>query len=593
MRPSENDIKQLFENLNDITRPALDEKILDACMAELNTADKPRAERYSSWSLFMKKPFTKFAAAAMVFLAVILGVTFLPNSKGPVALASVIDTLKNAACVSYDIRIGKDATVIRDTVLGNIIRREVLGQTVIIDLDQMRMMTLSPETKQAVYINMDGLPEMPKNYIEHLVHILETLRDTKEGSFGELESREIDGRMLDGYLFTYQSTEAEVWIDPETSLPAIITERTGGMEMTCSNFDFTVEPDPALFAMTPPEGYTVIDTQGLIDFKKDATEETFIEGLRFMANLRDGWFPRDISLEGFVQNAEEIGHLVEQKFEGTLAQVQAGMQLGKGLVFLRFYSGKGPWHYAGNGVKLGEANRPIFWYPPKDSDNYHVIFGDLHVEEVTPEDLESVVDKASANAAYSYQLHGTPELVWHQEDLWRVKAGGLVEVTSTLTLRQGPAFIHSIPMALPIEDAELLSATLEGTGVPFQKKSEMEYVFFPDGEQLANGANTLELVWQFPLEKLSPMDGGYTVPLKSMVPVTSYKLTAAIEPDSRYVWSMTPERLEKAIAFSKKLDSDYDALAAGITGQPPLVLFTKMGKAESEFGSCGLAVKPQ
>lgn len=594
MRPAEDRIKRLFEQLNDSTRPELDQRILDACTAELRRQEPAAgAEPYSRWRLIMNHSFTKFTAAAMVFLAVILGVTFFPNSKGPIALASVLDTLKNAACVSYDIQMGKDAVTIHDTVYGQRIRRESMEQTSIIDLEQMRILTLNDKEKQAFYINMDGLPELPKNYIEHLIHILETLQNAEKGQTEALGQRDMDDRVLDGYLFTYQTAEVEIWIDPDTLLPVIITERGPGMEMTCRNFDFSVEPDPTRFEMTPPEGYSVIDTQGMIDFKKDATEEAFIEGLRFLAHLRDGWFPREISIESFMRNAEEIGTLVEQKFEGPLAQAQAGMQLGKGLVFLRVYSGRGPWHYAGNGVKLGQAEKPVFWYPPKDSEAYRVIFGDLHVEQITPEDLDSVVSQSTANSGYSYQLWGKPELIWEQEDLWRVKAGGIVEVTSTLTLKQGPAFIHSIPMTLPIKDAEVLSATLNGIGLPYQQNSATEYVFFPDGEQLANGANTIELVWQFPLESLAPMgDEGYTVPLKTPVPVIRFRISAGIEPGSGYTWTKSGEELEKSIQFSKQMDLEYDSLAAKFTGEPPLVLFKTNGAAASDFGTCGLMIKP-
>ena len=37
------------------------------------------------------------------------------------------------------------------------------------------------------------------------------------------------------------------------------------------------------------------------------------------------------------------------------------------------------WHYAGWGVSLGAADRPIFWHRPKDSKKYRVIYADLSV----------------------------------------------------------------------------------------------------------------------------------------------------------------------------------------------------------------------
>ena len=44
-------------------------------------------------------------------------------------------------------------------------------------------------------------------------------------------------------------------------------------------------------------------------------------------------------------------------------------------------------HYQGDGVKLGDSDTVILWYRPLDSINYHMIYGDLTVKEVAPEDL--------------------------------------------------------------------------------------------------------------------------------------------------------------------------------------------------------------
>ena len=55
--------------------------------------------------------------------------------------------------------------------------------------------------------------------------------------------------------------------------------------------------------------------------------------------------------------------------------------------FIGIISLQGKWIYGGRGVRVGEADTPIFWYRPKESETYHVIYGDLHVENVDPEDL--------------------------------------------------------------------------------------------------------------------------------------------------------------------------------------------------------------
>jgi hypothetical protein len=38
-------------------------------------------------------------------------------------------------------------------------------------------------------------------------------------------------------------------------------------------------------------------------------------------------------------------------------------------------------HYAGKGVKFGTADKPIFWYRPKNAKNYRVIYADLSVRD--------------------------------------------------------------------------------------------------------------------------------------------------------------------------------------------------------------------
>jgi len=38
-------------------------------------------------------------------------------------------------------------------------------------------------------------------------------------------------------------------------------------------------------------------------------------------------------------------------------------------------------------VKLGEADKPVCWYRPIDAEQYRVVYGDLHIEDVDAENL--------------------------------------------------------------------------------------------------------------------------------------------------------------------------------------------------------------
>ena len=73
--------------------------------------------------------------------------------------------------------------------------------------------------------------------------------------------------------------------------------------------------------------------------------------------------------------------------EAACGSPEAGQQMFNALLFVAHLPKESNWRYAGNGVKFGTADKAIFWYKPTDSKNYRVIYGDLSVKEVAPEDL--------------------------------------------------------------------------------------------------------------------------------------------------------------------------------------------------------------
>ena len=52
--------------------------------------------------------------------------------------------------------------------------------------------------------------------------------------------------------------------------------------------------------------------------------------------------------------------------------------------------------YEGAGVEVGDAGMAVFWYKPKDSETYKVIYGDLSVRDVAPEDLPKAPEAPAA-----------------------------------------------------------------------------------------------------------------------------------------------------------------------------------------------------
>jgi hypothetical protein len=64
-----------------------------------------------------------------------------------------------------------------------------------------------------------------------------------------------------------------------------------------------------------------------------------------------------------------------EKFMAAQTQVQ------RGVMFANELPPSADAHYAGKGVKLGTADKAVFWYRPKDAKKYRVIYGDLSVRE--------------------------------------------------------------------------------------------------------------------------------------------------------------------------------------------------------------------
>jgi hypothetical protein len=152
------------------------------------------------------------------------------------------------------------------------------------------------------------------------------------------------------------------------------------------NFQFDVHVDESQVSMEVPEGYKLEETE--IDFTK-GTEEDFIESLRIWAEvLLDGKFPEVVGTEQYMKTMPLLGEkLVQSGLSDEEVGKKVGMIFPRAMFFLQTLEIDGKYHYAGKGVKLGDADKAIFWYRPKGAEKYRVIYGDLSVKDVSKEDL--------------------------------------------------------------------------------------------------------------------------------------------------------------------------------------------------------------
>ncbi|TWU31155.1 hypothetical protein [Novipirellula artificiosorum] len=107
-----------------------------------------------------------------------------------------------------------------------------------------------------------------------------------------------------------------------------------------------------------------------------------IETFREYSRLSGGFFPTSVdqwTLTQLIYREFTSDRMQKPGGKQELAETQAKLQ--PGLMFRVQLPPEADAHYAGNGVALGAADTPIFWYRPKDAKAYRVVYADLSVRE--------------------------------------------------------------------------------------------------------------------------------------------------------------------------------------------------------------------
>ncbi len=539
MQPAD-DVKKLIDESQITSSPEVDRRILADALADLEKRRVAGAtNRPGAWRILMNSKWSKLAAAAVIVIAVLIALPFLSPFSSKVTFAQAIQPILNANTAIFDIVVGVEGPntpVMHDMVIGSRIRRtlsNVPDNVSVIDLQAGRILTLEESKKEAAYINLEGLPSIP-NYLDVLKNLLTKLQDNPRMVVEDLGMAEMEGREVVGFLARHPNLEVTVWADAKTGLPVRIEHREKQLLVIVKNMQFDVPMEESLFSMEVPAGYK----QQEVDLDLfGSTEADFIEGLRVLAEtVGDGQFPDGVALDDFLKQAPVIGKKIEDLQLSDEEKTALGVQLQKHIMFLRFFKGEGKWYYRGKGVQLGAADKPIFWYRPTASETYRVIYGDLHVEDVAPENLPEPLDAddVAAEASVGYQQWSKPDFVGTQDDLWQIQAGERMTVRSDLTLLKGPQGVSTMPITLPCATGILTSVTLAGSPVAFHATGPGQYELQLPLETLLAGQTKITCTWTLPLADLQVTEYGYQVPLRSLIPVVSLKLKASVDPDSGY-----------------------------------------------------------
>jgi hypothetical protein len=264
------------------------------------------------------------------------------------------------------------------------------GQIEIYDYSQepARCLKLDPEKKQAVLESYPG-GNRKKINIE-LLKIIENA-EVKPVLY-KVEDRGV--RPMDGHTTQciyipgmHNEILFTVWKDVDTGLPVRI-EQKHGRTLIFTDFEFDVAFDPNLFEMKAPAGYTLTEVTYPAKVVQPS-EAHLIDGLRFIAEFLGGAFPK--ALEWPKIQKQMSAHAEENNVEISAVQLKdMRAAIGPFVKYvgrLRSSPKSFDLHYVGDGVRLGEAETVILWYRPEGTSSYRVVYGDLSVRQVAPENL--------------------------------------------------------------------------------------------------------------------------------------------------------------------------------------------------------------
>ena len=377
---------RLISNGRAVAQSDLENEVLNRIIREQNVRLKTANKAGAALKLrriIMKSSVTRIAAAAVIIVAVLIGIQQF--GSGTVTFAKVIEPILKARTLILDIIVGDEETgpVMHETIVDQRIRRVISTQEHLInifDTDGGKMLTLHTGGKIAVYSDIQGpLQEQTRDYVAFLRKVITDLQNNPDFEAEKLGEKEIDGQKVIGFL----AGEFTIWADAETALPVRI-EVQSPLSIVFKNFQFDVpvEELESLVSMDVPDGYT--EQKNEIDMGT-STEQDLVECLRIWSELLlDGNFPEAIGMAEIMEQLPQIESKLAESVTSAEEGTRKGMALGKGMLFIMGLENQ---HYAGNGVKLGEADKAIFWYQPEGSETYRVIYGDLSVKDITPENL--------------------------------------------------------------------------------------------------------------------------------------------------------------------------------------------------------------
>lgn len=328
------------------------------------------------------------AATVMVLLAAAVAVGLF-NRGSNLAFAEVLEHIRSVKTLSFTNTVNAPSnppelqTVTFKTDYMEPGKQRTIqdnGNIIVMDMAARKSMSLIPSQKKGMIFDFSKMPQQ-----EQQVNFIESLQNLQDQADMVLGQKNINGKLAMGFFVNQAGQEYTIWADIKTGLPMIIEVKMamfGNMKVTMTDFVFNPDLDESLFAIQLPEGYEEIKMPDMN--VGEPTENDLIETLRiYSENTKT--FPDSLTLQDIAKGlGGKIGNgePSEEDIQEFTAQF---IKLQQGTLFYQMNAGN-DWHYEPKGVNPGDKN-PLCWWKPQGSETYRVVYGDLSIADVSPEDF--------------------------------------------------------------------------------------------------------------------------------------------------------------------------------------------------------------
>ncbi len=310
MRPAEN-IERLIKKSRYKASTEAYDKALGSFLQAVDAYEKQKLAltEPNIWRIIMKSKITKAAAAAVIIIAVLIGINHFGGSLGGGSVAFA-DVLKYIQTQSYTFDLTMKDVIEEGSPTVNIkamifelgrVRMDcsvpVGEMSSITDFTTEKTLLLFHENKTAV---IKEEPVLNKSTGAQGMFVLFTrpidnLWNMRDGTEEQLGEKEINGQLVTGFkvlqedrYFQYDMT---IWADAADGVPRLVEvtskplDGSFSIKWTMENFDLDVDLDEELFSLEVPAGYTLAYQEDLEKIEVDTESSTEAEKIEQILEL--------------------------------------------------------------------------------------------------------------------------------------------------------------------------------------------------------------------------------------------------------------------------------------------------------------------